>query len=72
MDKNKQDWLTVKDVATELGFSATTVYGWLENGSLVGHRIAGSWRVKRHDLDAFIDVGRNVPAQAQEQEGVTQ
>ena len=71
MDKNKQDWLTVKDVATELGFSATTVYGWLENGSLVGHRIAGSWRVKRHDLDAFIDVGRNVPAQAQEQEGVT-
>ena len=62
MDENKSDWLTVGEVADELGFSRTTVYGWLETGQLVGHLIAGSWRVKRHDLDAFIAAGRNVPA----------
>ena len=61
MEENKSDWLTVGEVADELGFSRTTVYGWLEDGLLVGHRIAGSWRVKRHDLDAFIAAGRNVP-----------
>ena len=60
MDENKSDWLTVGEVADELGFSRTTVYGWLETGQLVGHRIAGSWRVKRHDLDAFIAAGEGV------------
>ena len=63
MDVTNQDWLLVKDIATELRFSENTIYGWLEDGLLVGHRIAGSWRVKRHDLDAFIAAGRNVPAQ---------
>jgi excisionase family DNA binding protein len=69
MDENKSDWLTVGEVADELGFSRTTVYGWLEEGLLVGHRIAGSWRVKRHDLDAFIAAGRNVPEVTQK--GIT-
>ena len=65
----ERDWLTVGEVADELGFSRTTVYGWLEDGLLVGHRISGSWRVKRHDLDAFIAAGRNVPEVTQK--GIT-
>jgi excisionase family DNA binding protein len=66
MDVTNQDWLLVKDIATELRFSENTIYGWLEDGLLVGHRISGSWRVKRHDLDAFIAAGRNVPEAALE------
>lgn len=61
MEENRSDVLTVRDIATELDFSLTTVYGWLEKGLLVGYRIAGSWRVYRADLDAFIAAGRNVP-----------
>ena len=68
MDENKSDWLTVGEVADELGFSRTTVYGWIDPADksepkLVAHRIAGSWRVRRVDLDAFIAAGSNVPAQ---------
>lgn len=74
MDENKSDWLTVGEVAEELGFSRSTVYDWIDpaDGSapkLAAHRIGGSWRVNRAALDAFIAAGRNVPAQAQE--GVT-
>lgn len=74
MEENKSDWLTVADVAAELGFSPSTVYGWIDpaDGSeprLVAHRIGNSWRVNRAALDAFIAAGRNVPALAQE--GVT-
>jgi excisionase family DNA binding protein len=48
--------LTVEEVASELGRSASTVRGWLIRGDLVGSKLCGrEWRVKRSDLAAFID-----------------
>lgn len=64
---SKGEWLTVGDVADELDVSRNTVYGWLEpedetRPKLPGYRIGGGiWRVRRADLEAFVEAGRNVP-----------
>ena len=72
MEENKQEWLTVAEVAAEFNVSRNTVYGWIEpedktKTPLVAYRPGGGvWKVRRADLDAFIAAGRNVPTQAPE------
>ena len=75
MEENKQEWLTVADVAAELNVSKNTVYGWIEpedktKTPLVAYRPGGGiWKIRRPDLEAFIAAGRNVPEETQK--GVT-
>jgi excisionase family DNA binding protein len=56
--------LTVADVAAALQLSEWTVRHWLAAGQLRGTRIGSTragWRVKKTDLDAFVDAGMNQP-----------
>jgi len=48
--------LTVKEVATLLHRSPSTIRGWLVAGVLAGFKLRGrDWRVRRADLQAFLD-----------------
>ena len=50
--------LTVKEVASELGMSATCVYQLVGTGKLVSHRFGigrGAIRICESDLAAFVD-----------------
>jgi excisionase family DNA binding protein len=61
MPNNKT--LTVWQVAEELQVSRESVYEYLQSGKLKGYKIAGwLWRVKRDDLDKFIEEHSNVKA----------
>jgi excisionase family DNA binding protein len=56
--------LTVADVAAALQLSEWTIRHWLAAGQLRGTRIGSAragWRVKKTDLDAFVDAGMNQP-----------
>jgi len=46
--------LTLHEVADELGVHYMTVYRYVRLGYLEAHKEGGSWRVSRHDLDAFL------------------
>ena len=46
---------TVKDVAKYLRVHDQTVKKWIREGKLVAKRIEGQYRVKRSDLEAFIE-----------------
>lgn len=47
--------MTVRDVAGYLNVDEKTVYRLAKRGELPGFKVAGSWRFKRADLDAWID-----------------
>jgi excisionase family DNA binding protein len=47
--------LTVKDVASLLNVDEKTVYRLAKRGDLPGFKVAGSWRFKRDDIDAWIE-----------------
>lgn len=47
--------LTVKEVALLLSVDEKTVYRLTQKGELPGFKVAGSWRFKRVDMDAWVE-----------------
>lgn len=47
--------MTVRDVAEYLNVDEKTVYRLAKRADLPGFKVAGAWRFKRADLDAWID-----------------
>lgn len=47
--------LTVDEVAAELRVSPQTVRKLIDNGELKAFRVGGQWRIKRKDLDRYIE-----------------
>ena len=47
--------MTVHDVALYLKVDEKTVYRLAQRGELPGFKVAGTWRFKRQDIDAWIE-----------------
>ncbi|WIY53919.1 helix-turn-helix domain-containing protein [Devosia sp. YIM 151766] len=58
--------MTVRDVAGYLNVDEKTVYRLAKRGELPGFKVAGSWRFKRADLDAWIDQQKQVAQNSSE------
>ena len=52
------DFLTARQVAETLGIAKTSVYDHIARGDLAHHRVGRLVRIRRHDLDAYIDRAR--------------
>jgi excisionase family DNA binding protein len=46
--------MTVRDVAGYLNVDEKTVYRLAQRGGLPGFKVAGAWRFRREDIDAWI------------------
>lgn len=55
------DWLSTKDAAAALGITARTLYRFINQGVLPAYRFGRVIRVKRVDVDAFIEQSRIEP-----------
>lgn len=55
------DWLSTKDAADALGITARTLYRFIDQGDLPGYRFGRVIRVKKTDIDAFIERSRIEP-----------
>lgn len=55
--------LTVREVALLLQVDEKTVYRLTRKGDLPGFKVAGSWRFKRSDMDAWVE-RKKIAAQA--------
>lgn len=62
------EWLTVGEIATELGLSKMTVYRLVNSGSIAGHRFGGSVRVARAALVAYMLETRIRPGELDDDE----
>ena len=59
MAKTKDDYLTIDQVAKQLGVKWVTVRRWIDSGELVSFKVGPRlMRVRREDLDKFIEAGR--------------
>jgi excisionase family DNA binding protein len=63
-------WLTLDEAARYCGVKVRTLYNWREAGLLVSKPNNGTVRIRRRDLDAFLDSkkmngGQSWPASAQ-------
>jgi excisionase family DNA binding protein len=58
-------WLTVQQVADELNLSIETIRNYINHSNpkerLIAAKFGRDWRIKREDLEAWIDAHKNVP-----------
>lgn len=62
-------WLSVDDIAEYLGISKDTVYTWIANKGLPGHRIGRLWKFKRTEVDGWVHQGKAADAQQDGERG---
>lgn len=51
--------LTLKEVAAYLKLAEKTAYRLASEGKLPGFKVGGSWRFKREDLEAWIEIQKS-------------
>jgi excisionase family DNA binding protein len=51
-------WLSVGEIAEYLGIAKDTVYAWIANKDLPGHRIGRFWKFKLSEVDDWIHRGK--------------
>ena len=52
------EWLSVEDIAEELHVTIDTVRGWIREKKLVAYRPGREYRIKREDLNRFLEESR--------------
>jgi excisionase family DNA binding protein len=55
------DILTLTELADYLKIAERTVYGWAQDGKLPAYKMAGNWRFRRRDIDAWLETQRTGP-----------
>lgn len=55
------DWLSTADAADALGITPRTLYRFINQGDLPAYRFGRVIRVKRVDVEAFIEASRIEP-----------
>ena len=50
--------MTTKEVAEDLGLSTRTVLDLIHTGELPAYRIRRNWRIRRSDLEKWVDSKR--------------
>lgn len=49
-----KDWISVEDIADELGLHPDTVRGWIRNKTLPAFKFGHVYRIRRVDYEAFV------------------
>lgn len=55
-------WVTADDIAAHLGVAKDSIYRWIEQKSLPGHRIGRHWKFKIAEVDGWVRAGGASPA----------
>lgn len=55
------EWLSTADAAKALGITPRTLYRFIDQGEIAAYRFGRVIRVKRSDVDAFIEASRVEP-----------
>lgn len=50
-------WLSVDEIADYLGVAKDTIYTWVTNKGMPGHKVGRFWKFKKDDVDAWVRAG---------------
>jgi excisionase family DNA binding protein len=55
------DWLNTEEAAGRLGVTARTLYRFIDEGAVPAYKMGRVIRIKKTDVDAFIETARIQP-----------
>ena len=61
-------WMSVEEIAGYLGVSKDTVYTWVSDKRMPGHKVGRFWKFKKDEVDAWIRAGGAAAVSARAQE----
>ena len=50
-------WLSVDDIAAYLGIKRDTVYRWISERNMPGHKIGRLWKFRKEAIDEWVKSG---------------
>ncbi|MFO7740633.1 MAG: helix-turn-helix domain-containing protein [Desulfatiglandaceae bacterium] len=50
-------WLSVDEIAAYLGIKRDTVYRWISERNLPGHKIGRLWKFQKEEIDGWVKSG---------------
>jgi excisionase family DNA binding protein len=50
-------WFSVDDIAAYLGIKRDTVYRWISERNMPGHKIGRLWKFRKEDVDEWVKSG---------------
>ena len=50
-------WLSVDEIAVYLGIKRDTVYRWISERNLPGHKIGRLWKFRKEEVDEWVKSG---------------
>lgn len=50
-------WLSVEEIGTYLGVSRDTIYSWLSDRQMPGHKVGRLWKFKKDEVDGWVRAG---------------
>jgi len=54
----EERWLSMKEISEYLGVTRETIYKWIENREMPGHRMGKFWKFKRDEVDVWVKSGK--------------
>ncbi len=54
---NEDRWLSVDEIAEYLGVSKDTVYAWVTQKSMPGHKVGRFWKFRKEEIDDWVRSG---------------
>lgn len=55
MEKEKDNLMTVDELANYLRFQKTLIYSFIKSGYLPAYRISGQWRFRESDIEKWLE-----------------
>lgn len=55
MAESDIEWLNTEEAAKSLGITTRTLYRFIDRGEIDAYRFGRVFRLKRHDVDSFIE-----------------
>lgn len=50
-------WLSVDEIADYIGVAKDTIYNWVTNKGMPGHKVGRFWKFKKDDVDIWVRAG---------------
>ncbi len=54
---NTERWVSADEISEHLGITTETLYRWIADRGLPGHRVGRLWKFKRTQVDAWVESG---------------
>ncbi len=58
MPEQAERWMSVREIADHLGIKQDTVYLWLRDKGMPGHRVGRLWKFQQAEVDAWVRSGK--------------